>query len=652
VIRPRDLVGSLRRLRGSASAVANDRSPTYAKHVSLARGSITGRLGRASSSWRLLGRPSRTSRFHVVDWIVIAGFGTAFAVLGYLGLRDEGANVEERFYGTLQLFLLQSDTAGDVDTKLDIARFGAPLIAGIATITVLLRIFRERVQLFRARFLARGHSVVVGLGDKGSHLVTALRRDDRRVVAIEWDATRPEITGCRERGIPVIVGDATDPVVLRRAGLAHAAHLVTTCGDDGTNVNVVFAAQRHTSRRRRRPLEALAHIDDPDLRGVLQARAIELWSRSTVLLECFNVFEDAAPMLLEQSPFEDVIVEEDAPELLIVGVGRLGQAIASHAAQRWYSDSSLQDKPLGITLMGPDASRRTAALRTLAAELSEAVELRGEDVRAPALDLEERVMAVGPRRPAVIFVTAALETNELTTAFALHRSYGESGIPIVVSVRDDRSGVATTLEKADMTGLHEVTPFALFSNILTPRLLRRRTREIIARVRHAQYLRDELGKGMTLGERASLVPWRELDPRLKDSNRDFADRIGETIEDVGCTLVPRSLSARPDAFAFPADRLEELAEKEHESWVRSEAARNRDHPSLVPWSELSEEEKEKDREAVRAIPRLVAQAGFEMRRRNRAASTTADPAAATDSHVIIDDALDHVTPGRVGGAGA
>ena len=610
-------------------------------------------MGRESSSRRSLGRPSTTKWFHAIDWILIIIAAAVISYIGYMGLRDAGESRADAAYGTLQLFILENSVS-DPDTELNIARFLAPLVAGIATIKVILVFFRERAQVFHARFLARGHSVVVGLGSKGSHLVLALDRDDRSVVVIEEDPARPEITGCRERGIPVIVGDATDHVVLRKAGLAQAAHLVATCGDDGTNVNVVFAAQRNATHGRKKPLEALAHIDDPDLRGVLQARAIELWSRSTVLIECFNVFEDAAPMVLEESPFEAAIAEHSAPEVLVVGVGRLGQALASLAAQRWYAEQSSRHKPLGITLMGPDASRRSAALRSQAPELSEAIELRSVDIPAPARDLEERVMAVGPSRPVVVFVTAALETNELTTALALHRSYGEADIPIVVCVRDDASGVATTLGKAELTGLHDVTPFALFSQTLTSGLLRRRTREIIAKLRHAQYLRDELAKGRTLGERASLVPWRELDTRLKDSNRDFADRIGKTIEEVGCTLVPRPLSARPEAFAFPPDKLEQLAEQEHESWVRAEARRNPHHPSLVPWSQLSEEEKEKDREAIKTIPHLVARAGFEMRRSDRAVRTSADRETVPDSLSNDDEALDlgyGSSGGGVGGTG-
>ena len=36
------------------------------------------------------------------------------------------------------------------------------------------------------------------------------------------------------------------------------------------------------------------------------------------------------------------------------------------------------------------------------------------------------------------------------------------------------------------------------------------------------------------------------------------------------------------------------------------------HPLLVPWEEISEEEREKDRDAIRAIPRMLARVGYEL----------------------------------------
>ena len=73
-------------------------------------------------------------------------------------------------------------------------------------------------------------------------------------------------------------------------------------------------------------------------------------------------------------------------------------------------------------------------------------------------------------------------------------------------------------------------------------------------------------------------------------------------------------------FGAAVGEIETMAEIEHERWITERVARGwskgprddaaRSHPALVPWSDLPEAEREKDREVVRAIPALLAEAGY------------------------------------------
>jgi RyR domain len=122
------------------------------------------------------------------------------------------------------------------------------------------------------------------------------------------------------------------------------------------------------------------------------------------------------------------------------------------------------------------------------------------------------------------------------------------------------------------------------------------------------------------------VPWSRLPERLKEANRAFADRIGSKLEATGCALAPDPLVG-PDAngFSFSHEEVEELARLEHDAWcdaLRMEGWRpgpgmdsdSKEHPMLVPWEQLSEEERNKDRDPVRALPTMLAAAGFEILR--------------------------------------
>ena len=252
-----------------------------------------------------------------------------------------------RVYYTLQLFLLSSPPVEKPSVELQVARFLARLVVGIATVMAALTFFWRRAQLFRVRWFARKHSVIVGLGSAGSQLARALDDRGRSVVVIEKDPLNAEVAGLVERRIPVLHGDATDPVVLKQAGLKRAAHLVATCGDDSTNVNVVFAAQEGPAEGRPTPLEALAHIDDPEVRAALQARAVELWACSTVLLECFNVFEDAAAEMLREHPFQDHVAK---------GSRRSSWSLASASSAKpspsWRPSGGTRIDPRGPTPWG------------------------------------------------------------------------------------------------------------------------------------------------------------------------------------------------------------------------------------------------------------------------------------------------------------
>ncbi|HYF46856.1 MAG TPA: RyR domain-containing protein, partial [Acidimicrobiales bacterium] len=110
--------------------------------------------------------------------------------------------------------------------------------------------------------------------------------------------------------------------------------------------------------------------------------------------------------------------------------------------------------------------------------------------------------------------------------------------------------------------------------------------------------------------RREAPAWQDLAPALQASNRDQAAAIPEKLALVGCRLVP---SASANGFdGFTDTEVELLAEREHERWVRERTAgagpaRADD---LVPWAQLAEDRRELDREAVRAIPTVVAAAGL------------------------------------------
>src|SRR4051794_28464303 len=139
-------------------------------------------------------------------------------------------DVFDSFYRSLTLFGLGGGVDPPVPASLQIARFLAPFALGFAAFQGFIHLFRDQLQVASIRFRVHRHVVVAGLGSQGSKLVRSFYDEGLPVVAIELDATNAAIATCRALGVPVLVGDAREPLVLRRARISHARQLIVTCG--------------------------------------------------------------------------------------------------------------------------------------------------------------------------------------------------------------------------------------------------------------------------------------------------------------------------------------------------------------------------------------------------------------------------------------
>lgn len=118
---------------------------------------------------------------------------------------------------------------------------------------------------------------------------------------------------------------------------------------------------------------------------------------------------------------------------------------------------------------------------------------------------------------------------------------------------------------------------------------------------------------------SSLKPYDELPEDEKEQNRGAVRDIPNKLARSGYIMIPARSNEPP--FEFPGPHLEQLAEMEHERWMQAKLEagwqyatktdkEKRLNAALLPWDELAEEEKEKDRTLVRAIPRILAKAGY------------------------------------------
>ncbi len=565
------------------------------------------------------------------EWPVVGALALVAFSLGAWGFARKSIETDQPLYWldilfqSVQLFVLQLSLQSPMPWQLNVARWLAPLVAGYTAIQALSELLAEEFLGLRLRLWGRGHVIICGLGRKGMILARGFLQCGRRVVVIEQDAENDRVRQCRELGIPVLLGDAAQVRLLVRAGANRAECLFAFCGDDGVNADIAVQARSVLAGRDGPPLTCVLHIVNPQLHALLQDRALAGGAAGSLQLEFVNTCDLGARVLLEEFPLATA-GPAGPPRIVIVGLGGLGESLLVHAARQWKA-SAAGEAALDVVLV--DRIAREVSERLLAQHpgLDRVCSLTvlDMDVNSAAFHRAEFLDGLAPDAlPPCVFVCVDDDSLGLSTALALVRE--RQPAPTVVVRMAQETGLAALLgEDALNSGrFHNLHAFGLLDRTCRPDQMLRGVREVLARAIHEQYLRQQREAGATPEQNSSLVPWEDLGEHLKESNRQQADDIAAKLRAVGCAAVPNCNWDEP-LFAFTPDEVERLARMEHERWMaakekagwrpgptKSETLKT--HTCLVPYDDLSEDEREKDRSAVRQIPALLQRIGFGVHR--------------------------------------
>lgn len=207
----------------------------------------------------------------------------------------------DQLYRALQLFFAEGDwTAGiDLPIALEVARFLAPVVA----VGSLLMLFAEGIwaALVNARVrLYKDHMVVVGLSDAAIVFIRDCRARNISVVAVETDGTNRHIAQCRRLLVPVLIGDAKLPDLLRKARAHNAKSLLSFINDDDSNVELslqIQASLEDTRPKSSDPLKVILRVGDMQLGDRLESYPKFFDYPQQVEVRFFNLDEQAARSL-------------------------------------------------------------------------------------------------------------------------------------------------------------------------------------------------------------------------------------------------------------------------------------------------------------------------------------------------------------------
>jgi len=120
-----------------------------------------------------------------------------------------------------------------------------------------------------------------------------------------------------------------------------------------------------------------------------------------------------------------------------------------------------------------------------------------------------------------------------------------------------------------------------------------------------------------------LVPWKDLSEELKNSNRNQARYIPNSLLKINYDII--SVNEKPKFIEFTEKELEVLAETEHNRWYRHRKKTGWKHgdvkdnkkktdPGFVSWDNLSSEKKNKVYQMVKSWPEILANSNFKLER--------------------------------------
>jgi hypothetical protein len=415
-----------------------------------------------------------------------------------------------------------------------------------------------------------------------------------------------ETAEARDPRLLEVSGDPADAVTLRAAGLARAEVLYACAELSATNAATALRA-REVSQAQNRPLMAYAQVRDAEICMALRARRIGAADDPRFRLDFFSIEDTAARVLLDEHP---LALEGRWPaQVVIVGFGRLGRAVLREIARRPRPDGT----PVTVKIRGeaPDSGSdfldRFPAVRRACSVVWDGIALTGPFGEGPTL----------------VFVCLADNDDALSVGLTAAHSFSTRSGRVVICMGEASPFGAVLTGKAALLDDERgrLAVFGLIEEGCVPRRIREDLHDQLARAIHQAYLDNCRARGDSPSVNKSMRPWEELPDDIKQANLAQAAHLSTKLDAIDCTVIPES-AALP-GFAFTSAEIELLAHMEHDRWMAERHAQGytygpdrvgKQHPDLVDWQYLSESAGEKDRDAVRELPAILRQAGFQILR--------------------------------------
>jgi hypothetical protein len=519
-------------------------------------------------------------------------------------------------YQILMLFLLAGEWTlelQEIPLAIELVRFTAPLVSIASIVLVIAANARDGLANYFLRFY-RGHTIVVGLGEKSYQFLQTCEKKSHFVV-VERNSDNGFIARTRAMGVKVVTRDIVEDSLFDHLALTHAESIIIFTNSDTENVEVALKLRQHL--RHLDPgklgLRVHIHLDDFSLAHQLENYPRFSADQSTTEVSFFSVYDLSARLLLRDYPAEIFADVAGHPRihLAIYGFGRLAEKIVTESSLLFHFRN--QSK-LKLTIFDEQIDEKRQAFEAHFPHLSSICDI--DFVQHIPLYPSDFPSKAEAQLATVTQHIICHETDEVNLAHALGLRQillSKKASNSAIFVRMQRSSGLAQLVHTDK-GQPEIPdgiyPFGMLDsvlhadNILSPQL------DEIARATHEMYANEAASKN---ADGPTPPSWAQLTQAERKQNRLKADHWSVRLRSSRCEISEQTVPV----LEFAEGETELQALMEHNRYVdqkisdgwrygedRSIAAKT--NPFLLPWDELPEEQRARELRDVSAQPAYFA----------------------------------------------
>ena len=536
------------------------------------------------------------------------------------------------------------------ETLYNIAQFLAACATILATIQGFWKQIREKYDLIRLQQTS-GHIVICGLGDKGMRLVNIFTEKGFRVVIIEAQKNHPDIAGCRERNVVVMIGDAADGVVLDEANTAEAKYLFAVSGDDNTNINIAHQAKNLAEAGHKVDekifLRCYVHIARSSLRNIFACHELFAKTYDYFNAGIFNVYETSARVMFEKYPPDFYAgrqnISNDTIPIVVIGFGIMGENIVKQAARIGHY---AQWTKLGISIVDHNIKERFEKFIALYGDAKTPPSFAVPDVSLNFVDRDPEcllssanIIGTDGLQPVAIYIAVDDDSIGISLALRVRRVLGSDATPVIVCMRSSLSELIKGKE-AQFIVDQNIHGFNIHDAACGYQVLIEEITDELAQAIHSAYVnaqilftKDDFTKSTPLSLLQSVVQDVPIMQDIDEQNPidslnqimkkpDLYDRLCEKHRDVLTPKIKRQVAKTKHLRNKTFDRLSVTGQAQililnaymlDDTYPQFYPAKKRENTALAAWEDLNEIMKDANRWSADHLSVKLRSIGFDGR---------------------------------------